>query len=130
MTDTPFPMRLARVHDGISDLTGARLLVDRIWPRGLRKDAVQLDDWIRDAAPSTALRKWFGHDPARWDGFRKHYLAELAEAPEAVDRCLAWCRAGPVVLLFAAKDRDHNQAVVLRDHLREILTRGGPHECR
>jgi uncharacterized protein YeaO (DUF488 family) len=121
MADTPFPIRLARVHDDLSEIIGARLLVDRVWPRGVRKDALHLDDWIRDVAPSTTLRKWFGHDPARWDGFRRRYLAELAETPGAVARCLEWCRAGPVILLFAAKDRDHNQAVVLRDHLRESL---------
>lgn len=123
MTDTPVPIRLARVHEDQSDLPGARLLVDRVWPRGVRKDALQPDDWIREVAPSTALRKWFGHDPPRWAAFRESYLAELSENREAVDRCLAWCRAGPVVLLFAAKDRDHNQAVVLCDHLRDILRR-------
>lgn len=123
MTDTPFPIRLARVHDDLSDLSGARLLVDRVWPRGVRKDALQADDWLRDVAPSSGLRKWFGHDSTRWDGFRESYLAELGEVREAVARCLAWCRAGPVILLFAAKDRDHNQAVVLREHLREELTR-------
>ncbi|MEI4234862.1 DUF488 domain-containing protein [Roseovarius sp. D22-M7] len=123
MTDTAFPIRLARVHDDLSDLPGARLLVDRVWPRGIARAALQLDDWIREAAPSTALRTWFGHDPARWAAFRESYLAELGDTPEAVDRCLAWCRAGPVILLFAAKDRDHNQAVVLREHLRERLTR-------
>ncbi|MGI3210121.1 DUF488 domain-containing protein [Roseovarius tibetensis] len=91
MTDTPFQIRLARVHDDLSDLSGARLLVDRVWPRGVRKDALQADDWIRDAAPSSGLRKWFGHDPARWDGFRSRYLAELGESHAAVARCLAWC---------------------------------------
>ena len=123
MTDTPFPIRLARVHDDLSDLPGARLLVDRVWPRGVRKDALHLDDWIRDVAPSSSLRKWFGHDPAKWDGFRRHYRSELAETRGAVARCLEWCRSGPVILLFAAKDRDHNQAVVLHDHLRDILKR-------
>ena len=123
MTDTPFPTRLARVHDDLSDLSDLRLLVDRVWPRGIAKASLRPDDWIRDVAPSSGLRKWFGHDPARWDGFRESYLAELGESHEAVARCLAWCRAGPVVLLFAAKDRNHNQAVVLRDHLRDILRR-------
>jgi uncharacterized protein YeaO (DUF488 family) len=119
----PSAIRIARVRDEIEDLPGARLLVDRVWPRGVSKAALQLDDWIRDVAPSTGLRKWFGHDPERWEAFRDRYLAELAETPEAVERCLAWCRAGRVVLLFGAKDRDHNQAVVLRDHLRATLAK-------
>ena len=119
----PSAIRIARVRDEIDDLPGARLLVDRVWPRGVTKAALQLDAWIHDVAPSTELRKWFGHDPERWEAFRERYLAELAENHEAVERCLAWCRAGRVVLLFGAKDRDHNQAVVLRDHLREKLTR-------
>jgi uncharacterized protein YeaO (DUF488 family) len=119
----PSAIRIARVRDEIEDLPGARLLVDRVWPRGVTKAALQLDDWIRDVAHSTGLRKWFGHDPERWEAFRDRYLAELAETPEAVERCLAWCRAGRVVLLFGAKDRDHNQAVVLRDHLRATLAK-------
>jgi len=123
MTDTVSDIRIARVRDEIEDVRGARLLVDRVWPRGVSKAALQLDDWIRDVAPSTGLRKWFGHDPERWEAFRDRYLAELAETPEAVERCLAWCRAGRVVLLFGAKDRDHNQAVVLRDHLRATLAK-------
>ncbi|MEI4232323.1 DUF488 domain-containing protein [Roseovarius sp. D22-M7] len=122
-TETDFAIRVARVHDDLAEFPGARLLVDRIWPRGVRRDVLQPDDWIREVAPSTALRTWFGHDRDRWDAFRTRYLAELGDNPDSVERCLAWCRAGPVVLLFAAKDRDHNQAVVLRDHLRERLTR-------
>lgn len=121
MTGTVSDIRIARVRDEIGDMPGARLLVDRVWPRGISKTALQPDDWIRDVAPSTGLRKWFGHDPERWAAFRERYLAELADNPDAVERCLAWCRAGSVVLLFGAKDRDHNQAVVLRDHLREAL---------
>lgn len=100
---------------------GARLLVDRVWPRGIRKDALRADDWIREVAPSTTLRKWFGHDVARWPGFRDRYRAELRNNPEAVERCLAWCRKGPVTLLYGAKDEAHNQAVVLAEFLEERL---------
>lgn len=114
-------IRIARVHDDPESFAGARLLVDRIWPRGIAKDALQLDEWIRDVAPSTGLRKWFAHDPEKWEEFQRRYREELAAAPEAVERCLAWCRRGPVTLLFAAKDRDHNQAVVLRDYLSNHL---------
>ena len=104
---------------------GARLLVDRVWPRGIAKADLRLDEWMRDVAPSTELRKWFGHEPEKWEAFRGHYIAELHGHPEAVDRCLVWCRAGTVTLLFAAKDREHNQAVVLRDYLEGRLKRPG-----
>lgn len=117
-------IRIARVHDDPDASTGARLLVDRVWPRGIAKDDLQLDAWIRDVAPTTELRKWFGHDPEKWEEFQHRYRAELDAAPEAVGRCLEWCRKGPVTLLFAAKDRDRNQAVVLRDYLSERLKRG------
>lgn len=114
---------IARVHDAPDAMPGARLLVDRVWPRGVAKADLRLDEWVRDVAPSTELRKWFGHDPAKWDAFRDRYRAELEGKPEAVDRCLGWCRKGPVTLLFAARDREHNQAVVLREHLAERLKR-------
>ena len=122
MTDAP-DIGVARVYDGPGDAQHARLLVDRLWPRGISKAGLALDDWIREVAPSTELRKWFGHDPDRWDEFRRRYHAELDAIDEALERCLAWCRKGPVVLLYGAKDRDHNQAVVLRDYLRERLAR-------
>lgn len=114
---------VARAYDDAGQTQGARLLVDRLWPRGIRKADLALDEWIREVAPSNALRKWFGHDPDRWDEFRRRYRAELDDNEEAVERCLAWCRKGPVVLLYGAKDRDYNQAVELREYLRERLTR-------
>ena len=114
---------LKRAYEEPGERDGTRILVDGIWPRGGSKEDLKIDLWLKEIAPSKDLRKWFGHDPARWDGFRSRYLAELASTPEAVERCLTWCRAGSVILLFAAKDCDHNQAVVLRDHLREKLTR-------
>lgn len=110
-------IRIARVHDGAEQTTGARLLVDRVWPRGIARKDLRLDEWIREAAPSTGLRKWFGHDPGKWDEFRRRYCAEFAGDPDTIDRCLAWCRRGAVTLLYAARDRKHNQAVVLRDYL-------------
>jgi len=120
MTDQP-GVTIARVYDEPGNGGRARLLVDRVWPRGVAKADLAHDAWIRDAAPSSELRKWFGHDPERWDGFVKHYRAELDEKPEAVERCLKWCRQGPVTLLYAAKDRKHNNAIVLRDYLLEHL---------
>jgi uncharacterized protein YeaO (DUF488 family) len=89
----------------------------------VKKADLRHDDWIRDVAPSTELRKWFGHDPEKWDAFRSRCRAGLEGNPEAVDHCLDWCRKGLVTLLIAAKDREHNQAVVLRDHLAERLKR-------
>ena len=116
----------ARLYDEPGVPQRARLLVDGLWPRGIGKADLALDDWIREVAPSSALRKWFSHDADRWDEFRRRYRAELDENDEAVERCLAWCRKGPVVLLYGAKDRDHNQAVVLQDYLRERLAREDP----
>lgn len=116
-------IRIARVYDELDASAGARLLVDRVWPRGLRKEDLKHDDWIRDVAPSAALRKWFGHDPDKWDAFRERYRAELDDNAEAVERCLAWCREGPVTLLYSARDRERNQAVVLRQYLHELLDR-------
>ena len=114
-----FDIDTARVYDKPPDTGRARLLVDRIWPRGLSKEDLRYDDWIKDIAPTTGLRQWFGHDPDRWAAFRNSYLQELADNADAVERCLVWCRAGPVTLLFGAKDREHNQAVVLRDYLNQ-----------
>lgn len=112
---------VARAYDKPPLPDGARLLVDRIWPRGVSRTDLGIDEWIADVAPSTELRQWFAHDPERWDEFQRRYRAELDARPEAVDRCLAWCRRGAVVLLFGARDRDHNQAVALRDYLNERL---------
>lgn len=113
----------ARAYDAPDGGSRARLLVDRVWPRGQRNEDLRCDDWIKEVAPSSALRKWFKHDPGKWEQFRDRYRTELDANSEAVERCLVWCRKGPVVLLFGAKDRDHNQAVVLRDYLREALAR-------
>lgn len=96
---------------------GFRVLVDRLWPRGLRKDDAALDAWIREVAPSPALRRWFGHEPARWEAFRHRYAAELDDLVEhwrpLAER--AWHRR--LTLLYAARDEDHNHALVLKDYL-------------
>ncbi len=114
-------IRIARVYDDPAETTGARLLVDRVWPRGVAKARLHHDAWIPEVAPSTDLRKWFGHAPAKWEEFSRRYREELAANPDAVDRCVAWCREGPAVLLYSAKDRERNQAVVLRDYLKERI---------
>jgi uncharacterized protein YeaO (DUF488 family) len=108
---------LARVYD--EELPeGRRFLVDRVWPRGVRKAALEPMTWLKDAAPSDELRRWFGHDPERWEEFRRRYAAELDAAPEPWRPLVEAARAGDVVLLFGAKDAERNNAVVLRDHLR------------
>lgn len=112
-------IRIARIHDDPATIKGARILVDRLWPRGVSKADARLDEWIREIAPSDDLRRWFGHDPAKWDEFRDRYRKELNANPDAVARLLDWCGKGAVTLLFAARDREHNQAVVLREYLQE-----------
>src|ERR1039457_2852446 len=107
-------IRVSRVYDDPVPQDGARVLVDRVWPRGLRKDAALLDEWAKDVAPSTGLRTWYGHDPAKFNEFRRHYIAELAEgAPHAaLGRLHALAAAGPVTLLPATRDIGHSQAAV------------------
>ena len=102
---------------------GKRILVDRLWPRGLRRGDAAIDDWMKDIAPSTALRKWFNHDPARWVGFQEKYRAELHELGDKLDELRARAKKEPVTLLYGAKDTEHNQAVVLRDVLAEKRSR-------
>jgi uncharacterized protein YeaO (DUF488 family) len=106
----------ARVYDERLP-EGRRFLVDRVWPRGVRKEDLHLEAWLKDLAPSTELRRWFGHDPERWEEFRRRYTAELDAHPDSWRPLLDAARDGDVVLLFGAKDTEHNNAVVLRDHL-------------
>lgn len=123
MTGPERRIHLARAHalrDG-APTVGARVLVDRLWPRGIAKAELALDLWAKDAAPSDALRRWFGHDPDRWEDFVRRYREELASRPEAVEDLLALCRKGPVTLIYAARDQAHNNAVVLRDVLAERM---------
>jgi len=114
-------VRVGRVYDKPSPEDGARVLVDRLWPRGLRKDAAKLDYWTKDIAPSTELRTWYQHDPAKFDEFRSRYLAELSAPQEqaALDRLRALAAAGPVTLLTATRDVDISEAAVLAEFLRK-----------
>jgi uncharacterized protein YeaO (DUF488 family) len=116
---------VARVYDDVGETSGTRILVDRVWPRGISKEDLKHDDWIRQVAPSSDLRKWFDHDADKWSEFRRRYVSELKDNDEAVGRCLEWCRKGSVALLFAARDREHNQAVLLRNHLCALLEAEG-----
>lgn len=109
--------RLKRVFDPPSEEDGFRALVDRLWPRGMTKEKAALDLWLKDVAPSTELRKWFGHDPSLWDEFCRRYREELEEKPESVEILREKGMQGTVTLLFAYKDLERNQAVVLREYL-------------
>ena len=110
-----------RVYEPCATSDGFRVLVDRLWPRGLSKETVKLDLWLPDIGPSTALRKWFGHDPARWTEFQCHYQAELKEKTILVDSIVNQTKTGSVTLLYSAKDELHNQAVALQSFLLERL---------
>lgn len=112
-------VRRKRVYEPPSPEDGVRVLVDRVWPRGLSKEKAAADHWLKEVAPSTALRRWFSHDPERWAEFRRRYRAELARRPAALDELRRLVRASTVTLLFGARDADHNQAVVLQELLND-----------
>lgn len=118
----PGTVSIRRAYDEPAADDGYRVLVDRIWPRGRRKDELALDEWAKELAPSTALRKWFAHDPERWEEFRERYRDELA-TPEARERLRALIDAAggrPITLVYSARDEQHNQAVVLREKLARL----------
>ena len=110
-------IRIKRIYESPkpSPGDGKRILVDRLWPRGLKKEEVVVDEWIKEAAPSSDLRKWFGHDPAKWQEFKKRYGRELGGKGEIIERLRKQAAAGTVTILYSAKDTEHNNAVVLRD---------------
>lgn len=110
---------LQRIYDDTSH-TGYRVLIDRLWPRGIRKSEAGLDEWCKDLAPSAELRKWFDHDPQKWESFRQKYHTELSHNAEEARSLLHRAGHKNLVLLYAAKDQDHCNAVVLKDYLSEI----------
>lgn len=110
-------IKLKRIYDKPGPDDGLRVLVDRLWPRGLSRRSACADLWLRDAAPSAALRRWFGHDPRRWKAFRRKYRAELAARPGVLQLLEDLRRRSPVTLLFGARDTAHNNAVALRELL-------------
>lgn len=112
-------LAVKRVYEQPADGDGYRVLVDRLWPRGLSKDRAALDEWVKELGPSTPLRQWFGHDVAKWDGFRAKYRAELAGAESLWRPIVDKARTERVTLLFGASDSEHNQAVVLHEFLLE-----------
>ncbi len=110
-------IRLKRAYAPASDDDGIRLLVDRMWPRGVSKQKIKTEAWLKDIAPNTELRQWFGHVPERWEEFRKRYAHELDANPDAVTELRQWLKHGRVTLIYGARDEERNQAVALRDYL-------------
>jgi uncharacterized protein YeaO (DUF488 family) len=114
-------IRLKRIYEQPSDQDGFRVLVDRLWPRGLRKNEVRLDLWLKEIAPSDELRKWFSHDPEKWEEFRKCYLGELELKEEYLQKLIEKAKETDLTLLYAAKDEDFNNAIVLKEYLESRL---------
>jgi uncharacterized protein YeaO (DUF488 family) len=117
MTRPPFPashLRLKRAYEPVAPDDGVRILIDRLWPRGLRKADAALSDWVKDIAPSTELRQWFGHDPERWPEFQRRYRAELQQHTQELDRIRALAKTKTVTIVYSAHDEEHNDAIVLK----------------
>ncbi len=110
-------MKIKRVYEKAEKEDGTRILVDRLWPRGLTKENASVDLWLKDIAPSTELRKWFGHEPAKWNEFRERYIHELKNNEKQTSILKEQLETGSVTLLFASKDEEHNEAVVLKEFL-------------
>jgi uncharacterized protein YeaO (DUF488 family) len=110
-------VRLKRAYEPPAPDDGMRILIDRLWPRGIRKTDAAIDEWMKEIAPSTELRKWFGHDPERWHEFRRRYQSEIRQHPDELDRLRGLAQQGRITLIFAAHDETHNDAVVLKDLL-------------
>jgi uncharacterized protein YeaO (DUF488 family) len=114
---------VTRAYEPAASTDGRRILVDRLWPRGLSKQRVAIDDWMKELAPSTKLRRWFAHDPTRWREFQRRYTRELRAHSDLVDRLAALARRGRVTLVFAARDEQHSDAVVLARVIRRRMLR-------
>jgi uncharacterized protein YeaO (DUF488 family) len=108
-------MKIKRVYEKPDKEDGMRILVDRLWPRGLTKEKASVDLWLKDIAPSTELRKWFGHDPAKWHEFRKRYCRELKNNKEQSSLLKEQMKKGKVTLVYGAKDEEHNEALVIKE---------------
>ncbi|CAD2071648.1 hypothetical protein GCM10007275_13980 [Jeotgalicoccus coquinae] len=112
-------LKLKRVYDDVSQQDGKRILVDGIWPRGVKKEDLEHDGWYKDIAPSADLRKWFDHDPDKWEEFKKKYRKELKNQKELVNQIKKDSDGHNVTLLYAAKDTEHNQAAVIKEYIEE-----------
>ncbi len=114
-------LKLKRVYENSERSDGARFLVERLWPRGMKKAQLKLDAWLKDVAPSDSLRRWFGHDPLKWNEFQKKYRVELSDNPDAWKPILEAAKRGNVTLLYSSRDREHNNALVLKSFLEERI---------
>jgi uncharacterized protein YeaO (DUF488 family) len=114
-------IKVKRAYEPAEKSDGTRFLVDKLWPRGLKKEALHMQSWIKDVAPSDKLRRWFVHDPARWKEFHRRYFAELDKNQEAWKPLLAAARKGDITLVYSAKDTEHNNAIALQAYLEKKL---------
>ncbi len=117
-------IQIKRAYEPASKSDGARFLVERLWPRGIKKEELKVEDWLKEVAPSTELRQWFQHDPAKWAGFRTRYAKELNKNSEAWKSLLNRAKRGRVTLVYSAHDTEHNNAVVLKEFLESKLGHG------
>lgn len=116
-------LQLKRAYEPPAPTDGYRVLVDRLWPRGVRKEEAAIDEWMKEIAPSTALRQWFAHDPAKWPEFQRRFKEELRERDDMLRRLTSMASRGRVTLVFGARDEEHNDAVVLASVLRARMRR-------
>lgn len=114
-------IQLKRVYEPKSKHDGLRVLVERLWPRGVRKDEAEIDLWMKDLAPSKELRQWFGHDPEKWDEFCRRYHAELAERGDVLELLKSRVKEGQVTFVYASRDQRHNSAIALKQYLEDVL---------
>ena len=114
-------LKTKRAYESAEISDGERFLVDRLWPRGIKKEKLELKAWLKDVAPSPELRKWFAHDPAKWTKFQENYRAELESNPESWQPLLEAAKQGDVTLLYSARDTEHNSAVLLKSFLKEQI---------
>jgi len=115
-------IQIKRAYDPVEKSDGRRFLVDHLWPRGVKKEALQIERWVREVAPGDKLRKWFSHDPSKWKEFQRRYAAELDKKPETWELLLRAARGGDITLVFSARDAEHNNAVVLKGYLEKKMT--------
>jgi uncharacterized protein YeaO (DUF488 family) len=117
-------IKLKRVYEPASPDDGVRILVERLWPRGIKKDALKLDTWLKDVAPTDGLRRWFGHEPKKWNGFRDRYFVELDANPQTWESVAKAARRGRVTLIYSSRDMEHNNAVALKGYLEDKMRHG------
>jgi uncharacterized protein YeaO (DUF488 family) len=110
-------IKLKRVYEKETPDDGVRYLIERLWPRGVKKESLHMEGWLKEAGPSTELRKWFSHDPAKWPEFRRRYFAELDRAPEVWAQIRSAARRGTVTLFYSSHDTEHNNAVALKEYI-------------